>query len=100
MWVAIGRVLWGVGLTILGEVVFKVLAALGIGVVTYTGVQATMGAFKNNAVAAFLALPPEVVAMLSLMRVGTCMSMVISAIAMRLAYNGMNSDTVKRWVKK
>lgn len=100
MWAAVARVFWGLLLTILGDVVFKVLAALGIGLVTYTGVSATMGAFKNSAVTAFLALPQDVVAMLSLMKVGTCISMVVSAIGMRLVFNGMNSDTVKRWVKK
>ncbi|SDO07995.1 Protein of unknown function [Rhodoferax sp. OV413] len=85
---------------IVGSLVAKALTALAVGVVTYTGMQATIGWLKDGAVSAFLALPPDVVAMLSLMRVGSCVNMVFSAILMRLAFNGMNSDTVKHWVKR
>lgn len=85
---------------IVGSLIAKALAALAVGVVTYTGVSASINWLKSGAVSALLALPPDVVAMLSLMRVGTCVNMVFSAIVMRLAFTGMSSDTVKRWVKK
>ena len=85
---------------IVGSLIAKALTALAVGVVTYTGVQATIGWLKTGAVSAFLALPPDLIAMLSLMRVGSCVNMVFSAIVVRMTLNGMNSDTVKRWVKK
>ena len=85
---------------IVGSLIAKALTSLAIGVVTYTGVRVTLDWLKDGAASALLALPPDVISMLSLMRVGTCVNMVFSAIVMRLAFTGMSSDTVKRWVKK
>ena len=39
-------------------------------------------------------------AMLSMMRVGQCISIVSSAIAARMLLNGLTGDTFKRWVHK
>lgn len=78
----------------------QALIALGIGVVTYTGVDFALGWLKSGAVSALGGLPAEVVGMLALMKVGSCISMVFSAITVRAGMNGLNSGTVKKWVKK
>jgi NO-binding membrane sensor protein with MHYT domain len=78
----------------------QVLVGLGVAVVSYTGLSATIDFLKDGAVSAFLDLPPEVVGMLALMRVGQCVSMVFSAITVRLAIQGLGSDAVKRFVKQ
>lgn len=96
----LGAIIAGAFLNIIGNLVGRVLVALGLGVITYTGVSSTLGWLKSGAVAAFFQLPPQVLGMLSLMRVGSCVSMVCSAILIRLTLNGMSSDTVKSWVKK
>lgn len=96
----LGALIAGAFLNIIGTLAGRVLVALGLGVVTYTGVSSTLGWLKSGAVAAFIQLPPQVLGMLSLMRVGSCVSMVCSAILIRLTLNGMSSDTVKSWVKK
>lgn len=90
----------GVLLNIAASLVGRVLTALGLGVITYTGVNASLSWLKTNFVNAVFTLPPTVVGVLSLMQVGSCVSMVFSAMLMRLTLQGMSSDTVKSWVKK
>lgn len=90
----------GMLIQICGHLAGRVLVALGISVVTYTGINATLSWLKTNAVSAFYGLPPEVYGMLAMMRVGQCISIVTSAIVARAVINGLTGDTVKRWVFK
>ncbi len=95
--------LWALGslfLRLTGSFVGRVLVALGISVVTYTGMQASLDWLKAGAVSALGSLPPQVVGMLGVLRVGQCISIVCSAIVARMIVNGMQSDTVKRWVMR
>lgn len=78
----------------------QVLIGLGIGVATYNGVDLALSWLKSGVVTAFLGLPPQIVGMLALMKVGSCVSMVFSAIMIRAGLNGMQSGTVKNWVKR
>ena len=96
----LGAVIGGAFLNILGTLVGKVLLALGLGVASYAGFSASLSWLKSSAVSALLSLPPDVVSMLSLMRVGSCISMVFSALIVRLTLQGMQSDTLKSWIKK
>lgn len=90
----------GMLINIVGSLVGRVLVALGMAVVTYTGVNASLDALKTQAIQSFAALPPEVFGMLSLMKVGVAISVVTSAIAARLLLDGLTSDTFKRWTLK
>ena len=92
---------WALGglIAIAPTLVGKVLVGLGIGVATYKGIDTTLGWLKSSAVTALLGLPPQVVGMLSLMKVGSCISMVFSAILIRLALDGLASGALKKWVK-
>ena len=90
-------IFWNALLAILGSVVARVVTSLGMGVVTYTGVSASMTFFRDLAIQHLSQLPPSVFGMLGVMKVGVCISMVISAIVMRFTLNGMSSDTIKRW---
>ena len=87
-------------LTILPSLVGQALIALGVGVITYSGLSLTLDWLKSNFVTAVLGLPPQVVGMLSMMKVGTCVSMIFSAILIRLTIQGLTGATFKRWVKK
>jgi hypothetical protein len=95
----IGSAVAGMLLNVAGTLVGRVLVSLGIGVVTYTGMSLSLNYFKDNAVSALLGLPAELVGVLALMKVGVCISMVMSAILMRLTLQGMTSDTLKSWAK-
>lgn len=90
----------GMLINLVGTLVGRVLVALGLSVITYTGVNATLEALKAQAVQSFTALPPEVLGMLGMMRVGQCVSIITSAIAARLLLDGLTSDTFKRMVMK
>lgn len=90
----------GMLINIVGSLVGRVLVALGMAIVTYTGINASLDALKVQAITSFQALPPEVFGMLSIMKVGVAISIVTSAIAARLLLNGLTSDTFKRWTLK
>lgn len=87
-------------INIAASLVGRVFIALGMAVVTFTGVNASLDALKSQAIQSFAALPPEVFGMLSLMKVGVAISVVTSAIAARLLLDGLTSDTFKRWTLK
>lgn len=78
----------------------RVLVALGISVITYTGINATIEALKSDAIGALRALPPELYSLLAYMKVGVAISIITSAITARLVLSGLTSGTFKRWVIK
>lgn len=89
----------GMLLNIAGSLAGQVLISLGIAMVTYTGVDAALGKLKGDALAAISGLPVQMVALLSYMQVGVAISIITSAVAVRLGLSGMNG-AVKRFRKK
>ncbi|GGH67621.1 hypothetical protein GCM10010975_37590 [Comamonas phosphati] len=87
--------LGGMFLNLAGSLVGQVLVALGLSLVTYTGVDMALDKLKSDAVTALLGLPPDLVALLSFMKVGVAISIVTSAVAVRMGLDGM-SGVVKR----
>lgn len=87
-------------ITISGSIAGRVLLALGISVLTYTGTNAALDFLKVQAVASLSALPVQVVGMLAVMKVGQCISIVFSAIVARQVQQGLTGDSFKRWVLK
>lgn len=87
-------------ISIAGNFVLNALTKLGIGVVAYKGLDVTIGWLKSSAVTALVGLPPDVIGLLGVMRVGSCISLIFSAITVRLVSQGMTSGTVKKWVTK
>lgn len=90
----------GMLINLVGTLVGRVLIALGISVVTYSGFSATIDWMKSEAVGALFGLPADVVGMLSTMKVGVSISIVSSALLARLVLNGLTGDTVRKWVGK
>lgn len=90
----------GMLINLVGTLAGRVLIALGIGVATYTGVSASLDFLKGQAITAFGGLPPEAMAIVGILKVGVCISIVTSAITARLLLNGLSGDTFKRWVHK
>jgi hypothetical protein len=78
----------------------RVLVALGVGLVTYTGVSSSLTWLKTQAVDAALGLPIEAVQIMAYMKVGEFISLIFSAILARLLLNGLTSDSLKRWVTR
>jgi len=90
----------GMLINLVGTLVGRVLIALGISVITYTGISTTLDFLKAQALGAFAGLPPEVFGLLGILRVGQCISIVTSAIAAKMVIDGVTSDTFKKWVHK
>lgn len=90
----------GMLINLVGTLAGRILIALGISVVTYTGVNTSLDAIKSQAISSFSALPPEMMAIIGLMKVGVCISIVTSAITARMVINGLTGGTFKRWVHK
>lgn len=97
---AIASVIWGAFLNIIGSVVGRALVALGLGVVTFTGMNASLDWMRDQAISSILQLDPQVVQLLGVLKVGTFISIISSAVAVRLLLNGVQSGTFKRWVLK
>lgn len=92
--------LGGMLLQIAGSWVLQVITSLGVGVVAYKGVDVTLGWLKDQVVANSAGLPADLLGMMATMKVGASISIVLSAITVRLVSQGMKSGTVKKWVIK
>lgn len=95
MW---GALLGGL-INIAGTLAGRVLLAVGISVATYTGLSTSIDFLKQGAITAFLGLPPQIIGMLSLMKVGSCVSMVISAIVIKMTLDGLKGGVLTKWTK-
>lgn len=91
--------LGGMLINIAASLVGQVLIALGISVVTYTGVSAVLDTLKADALAAFSGLPADLVGLLAYLKVGVAMSIITSAVAVRLTLSGL-TGAVKRFRKQ
>ncbi|WP_070398124.1 DUF2523 domain-containing protein [Hydrogenophaga sp. PML113] len=87
-------------ISIIGSAVPRVLVALGISVVTYSGLSVTLGFVKEQALSALDGLPADMVALLAYMGVGQFINIITSALLARMVLDGLQGDTMKRWVKK
>ena len=91
---------WGLLLQIVGTLIGRIVTSLGVGVVTYTGVKVLLDSMQAEAVTSIIALGPEIAGMLSLLKVGTFISIIFSAFTTRLVIGGLTSDKLKKWVTK
>lgn len=96
----IAAAIWGAFLNIIGSVVGRALVALGLGVVTFTAVSSSLDWMKNQAINSIMQLDPQVIQLLGVLKVGTFISIITSAVAVRLLLSGVQSGTFKRWVIK
>ncbi|GKS88231.1 DUF2523 domain-containing protein [Acidovorax sp. SUPP2539] len=88
----------GLLLSLVAGFVGRTLASLGLSVVTYVGISKALDFLKDLIVQSLAHLPAVVVQLLALMKVGTALSIVFSAMFASMLLNGLNSDTFKRWV--
>lgn len=88
----------GVLLSLVGGLVGRVLASLGLSIVTFYGITQAIDFLKGLIISNINQLPVVVVQLLSVMKVGTALSIVFSAMFASMLLNGINSDTFKKWV--
>lgn len=83
-----------------GSFVGRVLIALGVGFVSYQGIDVALAFIKTQALQAITSLPIEIVQIISTLQVGTAINILASAYAARLVLGGLTSGTVKKMVFK
>lgn len=81
---------------IAGQLTWKVLAALGIGYVTFTGVNVLIDQYQPQILQALQTLPPVALQLAGVLKVGTCVNIMFSAMAMRATLAGLNAGSIKR----
>jgi Protein of unknown function (DUF2523) len=93
---------WIVGalIQVAGTIVGKVLLSLGIGYVTFTGVDASLSWVRAEFLSGVSGLPALGLQIAGLLKVGVCVSMLTSALTTRLLLQGLTSGTLKRMVVK
>jgi hypothetical protein len=97
MWYA---ALLGALLSIIGSLVGKVLVSLGIGYVTYKGLDTAITYAKAQIFASLGGLSPVTLQVLGLLQVGTAINILISALVVRMTLKGMTSGAVKAMTLK
>jgi len=95
-------VAWMIGglIQALGTIVGRVLISLALGYVTYAGVDTGLTWAKGQLASSLSAAPAMVLQLAGMLKVGVCISLLISGLTTRLLIQGMTSGTVKRMVTK
>lgn len=83
-----------------GTLVGRVLISLGIGYVTYNGLDTSLTWVRLQVAASAGGLPAQALAVLGALRAGSGLSVVLSALAARLVLSGLTSGSIKRMVLK
>ncbi len=81
-----------------GSIVGRVLISLGIGFVAYSGISVAMSSMQAQVWSGIAGLPPEVVGLLGVMKVGTALNIIFSAWAARMVLRGLTSGVMRRMV--
>lgn len=90
--------LGGLLLSLVAGFVGRTLAALGLSLVTYYGVSQALDFLKGLIMQALSGFPAEVLQLLGLMRIGTALTVLFSAMFANMLLNGLNSDTFKKLI--
>lgn len=83
-------------LDLVKSLVLKTLTVLGVGAVTYVGVNFVIGELKDYVLANFVTAPVLVQHILGLLKVDVAINIIFSAVAMRLTLAGVSKtkDTI------
>lgn len=77
--------------TLLGPMLLNFLFSLGVGFITYVGIKALVDAALAQVVALVGGMSAEVVTLLAVMNVDKAITIIFSALAVRLTLMGMNA---------
>jgi len=83
-----------------GTIVGRVLLSLGIGYVSYTGIDTSLVWLRQAIAAQWGGLPAQTLSVMSAVQLGSGVSVLLSAVAARLVLEGLTSGALKRMVLK
>lgn len=84
----------------MGSMVGRVMVALGLGFVTFQGVDALLSGAKALVISNLGTLPPQAYQVASTLKVGVVVSIITSAYLVRLAFAGLSSGVIKKIISK
>lgn len=96
---ALAAAIIGALVSVVGTLIAKALIALGVGVVTYSGITVTLNLLTGMFMSSAGGLPAQVVGILGVLKVGTSFKILTSAVTMKMTMAGV-SNTVSRFKVK
>lgn len=91
---AIPAILASVLLFVASHLVTRVLISLGVAALAFSGIDQLFDMLENRVVTEFNALPADVVAIASIMQLGTATKMVFSSGFMALTLKGLKEGSI------
>lgn len=97
LWVA---ALVGGLVQVAGTLVGRILLSLGIGYVTFSGLDMSLDWLKGEVLGRLNGLPAVSLQVAGVLQVGTCISILVSSLTARLILNGLTGGSITRMVTK
>lgn len=85
--------LWSFLGTVVGPLVMKVLKALGIGAISYVGINAVLDQAKDAILSNMAGLPADVASLMGLFKFDVAINITLAAVSTRFLLAGVNSLT-------
>lgn len=82
--------------SIVGPLAAKILTSLGIGMVSYVGINLLLAQVKSYILSSFVGAPADVLAILGLLKVDVSINIILAAVTARAVISGMNRSTGTR----
>lgn len=96
---ALAALLIGALVQVVGTLITKMLLALGVGVVTYSGISVSLSYLTDWFMSSANSMPSAVVGILGVLKVGTSFKILTSAVTMKMTMSGV-SQSVSRFKLK
>lgn len=90
----------GALVSVAASLVGRIMMALGMGVVSYVGINAALDVFKGYFADAMGGVGGDVAGMVGVLKLDVCMSIFIAAGLAKLVINGATNGTLKRLAMK
>ena len=83
-----------------GSLVGRILISLGVSYVSYKGLDVLFSGIQTAIQSNISGLPSGVVGLMGILKIGTSINIIFSAIVVRLTLGGLTSGAVKKMVLK
>ncbi|WP_199101646.1 DUF2523 domain-containing protein [Aquitalea sp. ASV11] len=88
---ALAALVWGVITTILSSLISRIVTALGLGMVSYSGASTLLAFLKSSITSSVHSAPAAVVSILGMFGFGQAISILFGAVTIRMTLAGMDS---------
>ncbi len=80
----------------IGPMLIRFLVSIGVGAIVFTGVDTFVTQYQSTVMASLSGMPAGALQIIGILKIGTCVNIMFSALAMRAAVAGMNAGSVKK----